>query len=124
MLARLLAFASGRRRRCGIAVGSTIAAIGTLPRKILSMFLVEGFLLGAIGAAVGGLLSIAMIHGINILKFTYNFGRQKDIVLSAGVNLPDLLVVAGIVICVAVIASLQPAMKASRMDPIQALGYV
>lgn len=102
----------------------TMAAIGTLPAKILSLFLFEGFLLGAIGAVVGSILSIAMIYGINLAGFTYDFGRQTGIVLSATVNLQDLLVISGIVIAVAVVASLQPAFKASRMDPIQALGYV
>jgi putative ABC transport system permease protein len=102
----------------------TMAAIGTLPRKILSMFLIEGFLLGAVGAGIGSLLSVAMIHVINMAGFTYDFGRQTGIVLTTTVNLPDLLVVSGIVIAVAVVASLQPAFKASRMDPIQALGYI
>ncbi|RJR31455.1 MAG: ABC transporter permease [Desulfobacteraceae bacterium] len=102
----------------------TIAAIGTLPRKILSMFLIEGLLLGVIGAAIGSLLSIVLVYGLNAAGFTYNFGRQKDIILSASVNPQDLLVISGIVILVAVIASLQPALKASRMDPIKALGYV
>jgi putative ABC transport system permease protein len=102
----------------------TMAAIGTLPRKILSMFLIEGLLLGVVGAAIGSLLSIAMIYGMNVAKFTYDFGRQKDIVLSASVSPLDLLVISGIVIAVAVVASLQPALKASRMDPIKALGYV
>ena len=102
----------------------TMAAIGTLPGKILSMFLIEGFLLGAVGAAIGSLLSISMIYIINMAKFTYDFGRQTDIVLTATVNSGDLLLISGIVIAVAVIASLQPAFKASRMDPIQALGYI
>jgi putative ABC transport system permease protein len=102
----------------------TMAAIGTLPRKILSMFLIEGFLLGAIGVFIGSLLSIAMIHVINMAGFTYDFGRQTGIVLTTTVNIRDLLVVSGIVIAVAVVASLQPAFKASRMDPIQALGYI
>jgi len=102
----------------------TIAAIGTLPRKILSMFLIEGLLLGVIGAAIGGLLSIALVHGINAARFTYDFARQTDIVLTASVNPKDLLLIMGIVILVAVVASLQPALKASRMDPIKALGYV
>ena len=31
----------------------TIAAIGTLPGKILSMFVIEGFSLGVFGALVG-----------------------------------------------------------------------
>jgi putative ABC transport system permease protein len=102
----------------------TIAAIGTLPGKILSMFLMEGLLLGVIGAAIGSVLSLAMVYVINIVEFTYNFGRQKDVVLTASLNPQDLLVISGIVIVVAVIASLQPAFKASRMDPIHALGYV
>ena len=102
----------------------TMAAIGTLPRRILSMFLIEGFLLGAVGAAIGSLLSIVMIYVINLVEFTYDFGRQTGIVLTANVNFQDLLVISGIVIAVAVVGSLQPAFKASRMDPIQALGYV
>jgi putative ABC transport system permease protein len=102
----------------------TIAAIGTLPRRILSMFLIEGFLLGAVGAAFGSLLSIAMIYAVNLAGFTYDFGRQTGIVLTTTIDLWDLLMVSGIVIAVAVVASFQPALKASRMDPIQALGYV
>jgi putative ABC transport system permease protein len=102
----------------------TIAAIGTLPGKILSMFLMEGLLLGAMGAAIGSVMSVAMVYVINMVEFTYNFGRQKDLVLTASLNPQDLLVISGIVIVVAVIASLQPALKASRMDPIRALGYV
>jgi putative ABC transport system permease protein len=102
----------------------TIAAIGTLPRRILSLFLIEGCLLGAGGAAIGSALSIALIHAINLAGFTYDFGRQTGIVLTTSVNLRDLLVISGIVVAVAVAASLQPAIKASRMDPIQALGYV
>jgi len=102
----------------------TMAAIGTLPAKILSLFLFEGFLLGAIGAVIGSILSIAMIYAINLAGFTYDFGRQTGIVLSATVNFQDLVMISGIVVAVALIASLQPALKASRMDPIQALGYV
>jgi len=102
----------------------TIAAIGTLPGKILSMFLMEGLLLGAMGAAIGSIMSLAMVYVINMVEFTYNFGRQKDLVLTASLNPQDLLVISGIVIVVAIIGSLQPALKASRMDPIRALGYV
>jgi len=102
----------------------TMAAIGTLPAKILSLFLCEGFLLGAIGAGIGSILSIAMIYAINLAGFTYDFGRQTGIVLSVSVDLYELAVISGIVVAVAAVASLQPAVKASRMDPIRALGYV
>ena len=102
----------------------TMAAIGTLPAKILSLFLVEGFLLGALGAVMGSALSVVIIYAINLAKFTYDFGRQTGLILKTSVGFQDLLVVSGIVIVVAIVASLQPALKASRMDPIQALGYV
>jgi putative ABC transport system permease protein len=102
----------------------TMAAIGTLPAKILSLFLVEGFLLGALGAIMGSALSVVIIYAINLARFTYDFGRQTGLVLKTSVSFQDLLVVSGIVLVVAIVASLQPALKASRMDPIQALGYV
>jgi putative ABC transport system permease protein len=102
----------------------TIAAMGTPPRRILSLFLVEGFLLGAIGAIVGALLSVGIVFILNLSKITFDFGRQTDLLLSARLNPADLIAVVGIVIVVAVAASLQPSFKAARMDPIRALGHV
>ena len=102
----------------------TIAAIGTLPGKIVAMFLIEGFSLGFFGAAVGGILGVAVISVLNVAKITFNFGRQKGLLLSPSINLPDILVISVIVITISVMASLQPAYKASRMNPIDALGHV
>jgi putative ABC transport system permease protein len=102
----------------------TIAAMGTPPRRILSLFLVEGFLLGVIGAIAGALLSIGIIFVLNLSKITFDFGQQTGLLLSVRLNPADLLAVVGIVIFVAVAASLQPSLKAARMDPIQALGHV
>ena len=39
----------------------TIAAIGTLPGRILSLFLVEGLFLGVLGAVVGVLVGLGII---------------------------------------------------------------
>lgn len=102
----------------------TIAAIGTLPGKILSMFIVEGFCLGAIGVVVGNLVGLVIIFIVNIAGIKFDFGMQKDLVLSPTIALPDLLITSIIVILVSVIASLQPAFKASRMEPIKALRHV
>jgi putative ABC transport system permease protein len=102
----------------------TIAAMGTPPRRILSLFLVEGFLLGAIGAFAGALLSVAVVVVLNLSKITFDFGQQTGLLLSVRLNPADLLTVVGIVIVVAVAASLQPSLKAASMDPIQALGHV
>ena len=46
----------------------TIAAIGTLPGKILSMFVVEGFLLGIIGAIAGNILGTGIVYVLKLLR--------------------------------------------------------
>jgi len=102
----------------------TIAAIGTLPGKIVAMFLIEGFSLGLFGAVVGDILGVAVISVLNVAKLTFNFGRQKGLLLSPSINLQDILVISIIVITISVLASLQPAYKASRMNPIDALRHV
>ena len=102
----------------------TIAAIGTLPGKILSMFLVEGFCLGAMGAVVGNIVGIIIILILNRSGITFDFGMQKGLILSATIAPVDVLIISFIVILISVIASLQPAFKASRMEPIIALRHV
>jgi putative ABC transport system permease protein len=102
----------------------TIAAIGTLPGKILSLFVMEGFCLGVIGAVTGSLIGLIIVLILNFVGLRFDFGMQKDLVLAATIAFRDLIVTSGIVILVAVIASLQPALKASRMEPIKALRHV
>ncbi|NCP09572.1 MAG: ABC transporter substrate-binding protein [Deltaproteobacteria bacterium CG23_combo_of_CG06-09_8_20_14_all_51_20] len=102
----------------------TIAAIGTLPGRILSMFVLEGFCMGAAGTVIGGVLSALIIYFANMARITFDFGRQTGLVLSAAISLSEILTISGIVIAVSIVASLQPALKAARMDPIEALGHV
>ena len=54
----------------------TIAAIGTLPGKILSLFVIEGFCLGIVGAVIGNIVGIAMVSILNLSRITFNFGQQ------------------------------------------------
>jgi putative ABC transport system permease protein len=102
----------------------TIAAIGTLPGKIMNMFVIEGFCMGVAGALIGTVVGISLIHILNLFKISYNFGQQTGIILKASASVADILMISATVIIVSVIASLQPAFKASRMEPIRALRHV
>ena len=102
----------------------TIAAIGTPPGRILSLFLTEGLLLGLGGTALGIAISLGAIYALNVWKLTFDFGQQQGLVLSPAIGVKDVAVIAGMVVLMALLASLQPAWKASRMDPVRALGHV
>lgn len=102
----------------------TISAIGTPPRRILSLFLTEGLLLGVGGAALGTGISLAVIYALNLRKITFSFGQQQNLVLSPSIGAGDVLTIAAMVVVMALLASLQPAWRASRMDPVTALGHV
>lgn len=102
----------------------TIAAIGTLPGRILSMFVIEGFSLGLMGAVSGAVLGSLALFILNAVKISFNFGRQQGLILTSSISLTDILTVSLIVVVVAVLAGLRPAFHASRLEPIEALRHV
>jgi len=102
----------------------TMAAIGTLPRKILSLFLVEGLFLGISGALLGIAVSLTVIFGLYLWKFTFSFGQATGLVLEPTIDPTQVVIACAMVIGVSILASLQPAFKASRMEPIDALRHV
>ncbi len=102
----------------------TIAAMGTSPGSIRGLFIAEGFFLGLLGAVIGVFLSLGLVTVFRYAGITFDFGRQKGLLLQPEIALGDATLAAVMVIIVAILASLQPAWKASRMDPIDALRHV
>ncbi len=102
----------------------TMSAIGTSPSRIMGLFLAEGLLLGLVSSIAGNLIGLTGIFILNIYKISFAFGRQDNLLLAPTVNISELLWVSGIVLLISVFASLQPAYKASRMEPVDALGHV
>ena len=105
-VAGVLAFSvSARTREFGIRL-----AVGSAPRHLLSRVLQEGVLIAAIGIAAGTAGSYALARAA--ARFF------------ATVQLPGLLPLTGaatVLIGAAVVASLMPAARASRVDVLQAL---
>jgi ABC-type lipoprotein release transport system permease subunit len=102
----------------------TMSAIGAQPRSLLLLFLSEGFLLGLVGTVAGIVTSLLAVGVLNSITLTFSFGRQENLVLVPAIGAGDVIGTALLAILVAVLASLQPAWKASRMDPITALRHV
>lgn len=101
-----------------------ISAIGTPPRRILALFIYEGLLLGLIGTLVGTVASLGLVYLLNIWPVHFTFARQQELVLVPSLAAADVLLIGAIVLFVAIAASLQPAWKAARMDPMGALRHV
>ena len=101
----------------------TLAAIGTQPGKLMAIFLAEGLLLGLAGATAGIALSYALVGYLNLNPVVFAFGREQ-ITLRPVLDLAEVAGVLGLAVLVSALASLHPAWRAARMDPIQALRHV
>ncbi len=99
----------------------TIAAMGTPPKTIVKLFLTEGLLLGILGAVLGGVISFSIVEILNFMQISYSFGREDNLILEPVLALKDIIIVGLIVIGISLIASISPAIKASRLDPVEAL---
>ena len=103
----------------------TIASIGTLPSKILALFLTEGISLGFFSAILGNIIGIIILMIINTAKFNFRFGDARtEFILSPQIPTTEVFLSIIFVVVISILASLQPAFKASRMEPVEALRHV
>lgn len=92
-----------------------LLSIGTEKEEVRRMFLYEAFILGILGAGVGGFMSLVIGWSVvsAMIGTTAYFFRAESIAYVPG----GMLI--GMVVCV--ISGLYPAWRASNMDPIDAL---
>ena len=105
----------------------TTRALGVRRGGIRRQFLMEGMLIGAIGAAIGSLLAIALSLAVNHAGLTWvPPGNANPIPLRVDVlGEPELIIGAllGLVL-VATLAALLPANRAARLSVVDALRHV
>lgn len=101
----------------------TLSAIGTQPRKIMALFVGEGLLLGLVGALAGIAISYGITLILNVYPISFAYGRDF-VVLKPVLAWGEVGWVLLAALVVSALASLQPAWRAARMDPIQALRHV
>jgi putative ABC transport system permease protein len=89
-----------------------VKAIGGKQINVRQQFLFEAIIISLMGALFGVILGVILGNGFSII-------------LNTGFVIPWDWVILGVVICslVGLLAGLYPALKASRLNPIQALRY-
>jgi ABC-type antimicrobial peptide transport system permease subunit len=105
-VAGVLAFSvSARTREFGVRL-----AIGSTPRHLLTRILGEGAAIAAAGVAAGVVAGIALARAVGVFL--------QEVSLPGAL---PLLAAATILVAAAIVASLMPAARASRVDVMQAL---
>ena len=107
----MLASINERVREIGIR-----KAIGAWNRDIFAQFMAEAMAL----SVLGGLSGVGVgVMGIRIMRHTITDPKATQPVVS----MPAIFVGLGFSVLVGIIAGLYPALRASRLDPIEALRY-
>ena len=102
----------------------TLTALGARPVEIARVFMLQGTIIGAVGAAVG--LAVGAVAGVALDR--YQVIRLNPEVyyldhIPFDVRALDLAFVGSAALLISFVATLYPALKAARLDAVEALRY-
>lgn len=103
----------------------TIRAIGGTRLEVMTLFITEAFILGLIGSLLGIIFAILLAKGITMSEFMMPTppGSSQTYPIRIFTNADLLLKNGAFGLVIAVISSIYPAVKASRMQITQALRF-
>jgi lipoprotein-releasing system permease protein len=116
-------------KRADIAI---LRTLGASPRSVMAIFVVQGALAGLLGTLAGVALGLAIASNVDVLVpaierlLGTKFLPGNVYLLSRMPSEPqigDVLPIAAVSIALALLATLYPSWRASRVDPAQALRY-
>jgi lipoprotein-releasing system permease protein len=101
-----------------------LKSLGATNGRIRNIFMLNGFLIGFLGTALGAIGGFILCH---LLK-TYQFIKlPRDIYyidkLPVDLNLTDAMAVIVAAVAISLISTLYPAWQAAKMEPVEALRY-
>jgi putative ABC transport system permease protein len=105
----------------------TLRAIGAQKSQVIKMFLSESFLIGLIGALAGvfiGIIISAILPYFSSSVTSFGGIGLLQGELATSVTAGNIFLCMGLGIAVGVIAGIYPALRASRMNPVEALRHV
>ena len=101
-----------------------LSAMGTAPRTIAAIFILQGFIVGAVGVGVGLPLGAGVARLLDLLEWPK---LNPDVYylthVPFHVRFSDLAAVGLATLAVSLLATIYPALKAARLDPVEALRY-
>ncbi len=118
-----------RDKQADIAI---LRTLGSSPRSIMTIFMVQGTLVGLLGAALGVGLGVLVALNIHIIVpfierlFDVKFLSQEIYLISeipSQLRWGDVGWIGGVAVLLAFVATLYPSWSASRVKPAEALRY-
>ena len=118
-----------RDKQSDIAI---LRTLGASPRSIMTIFMVQGTLVGVLGAALGVGLGVAVALNIDVIVpfierlFKVQFLSQEVYLISeipSQLRWGDVGWIGGVAVLLAFVATLYPSWSASRVKPAEALRY-
>jgi lipoprotein-releasing system permease protein len=109
-----------------------LKALGATGRQIMSIFLLQSFIVGIIGVICGfglGMLAVSYRNEfLNLMRRTTGFEVFPQSIyqftqLPAVINPRDIMIICGGSLIIAVLAGLLPAWNAGRLKPVEALRH-
>jgi lipoprotein-releasing system permease protein len=103
-----------KQREIGI-----LRAIGASPGRIMRVFLIQGGIVGGLGAVLGSGLATLMVWGASFAL------RQEDgnPLLTGRIETSYYLTAAAVAVVTGLLAAVAPARRAARLDPVEAIRY-
>lgn len=109
-----------------------LRTLGMSPKQVMQVFMVQGLVIGLVGVALGTVAGVLLSKNLGFLvrfieSVTGNELMPADVYYISGVpsvvNLNDVLTVVGLAILMCLLATLYPAWRAARTNPVEALRY-
>jgi lipoprotein-releasing system permease protein len=109
-----------------------LRTMGATRASVMRVFLITGSSIGVAGAIAGMILGLALAWNLEAIRSFLNYALHANLFpsevyflsrLPAIVDPAEVFLIVAMTLALAVLASIYPAWRAARLDPVEALRY-